>query len=192
VQHSEYNKIVKEEICKFIKEKGITKDNKMTDEQMKEFVDRISSGKGSSRSNSRKLLAFNSAVMKQVIKPIPTDDASVMRRGQALVRNSSRYVAIAAVASITTFLTDSAKALDVMAESNHFKGAIRQAQQGNLAGTQQEIMGDSAEDLDGQDLFGDLVRGGVDRRFAYRIKIEVDKYFAQIAQKRNAIDALRD
>ena len=145
ITHGDYNKEIKNELRKFIKDNRI---KKMTKEQMAEFIDLIKSGRGANGKPNGVIGKFNGAIKSMVPKgsSAPTKMDDILVAGRKYMK-TQRFRLLAAAAVLSGFLSDAVAAqvqsLDVMSDSGHYKRAIKALQDGDLDRAHRLLTGDA-------------------------------------------------
>src|SRR6202021_1691895 len=111
--------------------------NKMTKEQMRDFVGLVENGLDAKGKPHPEIGPFNRAIKKMVPKgtSAPTKMDDVLAAGRKYMK-TSRFRLLAAGAVLSGVLSDAVAAqvqsLDVMSDSGHYKQAIKALQDGDL------------------------------------------------------------
>jgi hypothetical protein len=165
VKHSQYNDLVREQLTEYMKENKITAANKMTDQQMQEFAERMRDGKLHNGekpgrfSKYRKIGKFNDAVRAERkafenaskrAAPIKNTIEANKERGKWYRGNTSRLasallLSLLAEAAFEGLGIANAAANPPDGQRPYFRDAIESLSKGDLSSATKSMVGNENE-----------------------------------------------
>ncbi len=176
VTHARYNDIVKEQLELYLKNNKI---DKLTPQQMDDFIAKIRDGKEWNGMANKELTSFNSEIKRQRItfldycknnklRPDFTGDldmAQRLKKGAAFMARLDYFkLKMIAATSILmgVFLEEGKSAIEVASRSEHFRAAGKALSQGNFDAANAHIVG-QAHAIDSNCFLADLRDAGFNR-----------------------------
>jgi hypothetical protein len=203
VMHWDYTKQVLQNLKDYIKQKGITKKNKMTWQAMRDFVKETMNGKNGLGQTDKKIRDFNRAIKKQArifqkanpklaLKAVPEQE--IIARGKSYAGSRSRLAALSvSLAMASVFIgaveAEGKDALTLIANNekanNHFRNAIRYLLEGKP-----ESLVFARRELLGRDGLGGLAYMFLERgmRAAWDAMQDLHILFNRAAERRNDLE----
>lgn len=180
VKHPEYNGKVRAEIKEFIKKNNISRSNKMTGAQMKEFAELMENGLDANGEAHPFIGRYNKAIKGMVPSSRKVNKIDeVLAAGRKYMKNS-RFRVLAAGAVVSGILDEvvaaQVKVLEVAATSGHYERALRELENGNLDKAQRFLVGD------GQSLYTEIL-GQVGAQAALNFKQAMEEVFVDASQR---------